>query len=555
MSRPEPTLAPRSERLATLERDSHQVVVVGGGITGAGIALDLALRGLRVVLVERGDWAGATSSASSRLVHGGLRYLEQFELGLVRESCRERRLLLRNAGGLVWPERFLFPLRRGDRLGALRVRLGLWLYTALSLPSPLGWPGSLSRTELERALPGSDPRVIQATGTYLDGATDDARLTLAVVLSAARAGALVSNRIEVTGVDNGERPRVRLRDLEQARSFDLSCDAVVLAAGPFTDRLRQQAGLDDPPGKNWMATSRGTHLLVPRQRLPTDGAVILPSAVDGRIVFLLPRPRQTVIGTTDVDASPDQPIQATRAEVSYLLETANHLVPRARLSDEDVLCTWAGLRPLLASDATSPSQRSREERIERSGRIYTIAGGKLTGYRAMAESLAHRLTADLRIGRPGRRSPTRSHRLCYAAAESRNRPDWSRWTGRLAQGDELLEAALRQRYGAAADEVLAYLDQVEDGRQRLDPETCVGEIDWAVEREDCRSIEDFLLRRTDAGYDSRQQAGSRGEVVLARLTRLLGFDAARQQLERQRWCEKLDDMHAWRGQEQPGTRR
>lgn len=193
----------RDERLARLEEDPPDVVVVGGGVTGAGVALDLALRGVRTALVERGDWARGTSSASSRLVHGGLRYLEHGELGLVRESCLERALLLRNAAGLVWPERFLFPVRRGDRVGLWKLGAGLLLYAAVSVPRVLGVPGVVSRSRARAWVPGLDADGLRGAGRYLDAATDDARLTLAVVRTAMEAGAVALSRTECVGVDPG----------------------------------------------------------------------------------------------------------------------------------------------------------------------------------------------------------------------------------------------------------------------------------------------------------------------------------------------------------------
>jgi glycerol-3-phosphate dehydrogenase len=531
-----PPLLSREERRASLATGPHDVLVVGGGITGAGVALDLVARGLKVALVERGDWAQATSSASSRLIHGGLRYLEQFEFGLVRESCLERALLLRNAAGLVWPEQFVFPVRRGDRVGRAKLLAGMALYTALSMPRALGWPSLLSAAEVERRLPGVERRGLRGGGSYLDGATDDSRLCWATVRTALELGAVCLSRCELLGLEDGRSGvAANLHDRESGERFELRASAAVLCGGPFTDALRARAGL----GGRWIAPTRGSHLLVPRERLPTDGAVILPSPIDGRVMFLIPWPRYTAIGTTDLDQAPDLPAAPTRAEVHYLLDSANGLVPAAELTEADVVSTWSGLRPLLAADEASPSARSREERVARDGHRYTLAGGKLTGFRAMAEHLGQRLVADLGRGRGGAVSPTRTLRLHGALAERARRPAWSR---ALPTDGEAREAALVRRYGIHAAAVRA----ASAGSAALDPETCLGDADWAVAQEDCLTLCDFLFRRTDVGYGARAAVEALAPGVLVRLGERLGWDAERRASERADLERELQRLHGWR---------
>ena len=540
-----PTPMPsRTQRLAALAEARPDVLVVGGGITGAGLALDLVARGLSVVLVEKDDWAAAASSASSRLIHGGLRYLEQFELGLVRASCLERGLLLRNAAGLVWPERFTFPLRRGHSPGRAKLAAGLALYTLVSLPRVLGLPALNGVREVARRVPGIRADLVGG-GSYLDGATHDARLTLAVVRAASQRGALVLSRVEARAIENGASgASVRLRDVLGGGEFTLTARAVVLAGGPSTDALRRLAGL---PG-GWIRATRGSHVLVPRERLATDGAVIFPSPLDGRVMFLIPWPRHTVIGTTDLDAAADAPVRATRAEVDYLLASANGLVPAAELGHEDVLSTWAGLRPLLASDAERPSAVSREERIEREGSLYTIAGGKLTAYRAMAEELGARLARDLGRGDGARRSPTRAITLVGAHVRPVARPAWSSLDagGHLARATDPLAVAWERRYAALVPALAEACQRAESGRSPLDAETLLGEVDWAVRHEDCLSPRDFFLRRTDLGYTAGAQDATLVERVLERMAGLLGWSRERQEAERRALRAALDGLQAWR---------
>lgn len=535
-----PFLPARCERLEALA-GGRDVIVVGGGITGAGVALDLALRGLRVGLVERADWASATSSASSRLIHGGLRYLEQFELGLVRDSCLERGLLLRNAAGIVWPEAFTFPLHRGGPTGRLKLAAGLALYTAVSIPRVLGLPRMLGRARVASAVPGIRSDGLRGGGAYLDGATDDARLTLAVVLSGLARGVAAVSRMEVLAVENGRAgARLRARDGLDGAEHTWDARAVVLAGGPFTDALRGRAGL----AGRWIQPTRGTHLVVPRERLPTDGAVIFPSPVDGRIMFLIPWPRRTIIGTTDLDASPELPVRATRAEVRYLLDSANGLVPGAGLNEDDVVSTWAGLRPLLAAPEDSPSARSREERVERDGSLYCIAGGKLTGFRSMAEGLGARIAADLGTGDAARRSPTRATRLRGAFEAPVDRPSWSSLP--IEPRSRALGTAWRRRYAALVPAVEELCGRTEEGRSPLDDETLLGEVDWAVRQEDCLTAQDFLLRRTDLGYGPRAQVEAVEGRVLERLGRVQAWGQERLSRETEQWRERLRALHAWR---------
>jgi glycerol-3-phosphate dehydrogenase len=539
-------LPARAQRLAELERRAPDVTVVGGGITGAGLALDLTLRGLRVALFERDDWAAATSSASSRLVHGGLRYLERLELALVRDSCLERGLLLRNAAGLVWPERFVFPLHRGGPAGRLKLAAGLGLYTLVSIPRVLGLPRLHAAGFVARCAPGMRSEGLLGGGSYLDGATHDARLTLAVVLSAMAHGALALSRVEVLAIEGGRNgASMRLSDRTTGEERMLTTRAVILAGGPFTDGLRSRAGL----ARGWIRPTRGTHILVPRQRLPTDGALIFPSALDGRVMFMIPWPRYTVVGTTDIDAEAETPVSATRAEVRYLLDSANALVPSAELGEADVVSTWAGLRPLLATEEASPSSRTREERIAREGSIYTIAGGKLTAFRSMAERLGARVAGDLALGDTRRRSPSRSLRLRGALGAPVARPAWSSLdvSGRVLVPRDSLAPAWTRRYAALAAAVQELCQRVEEGHAPLDPETLLGEVDWAVRNEDCLAARDFFLRRTDLGHGPPAVAADVSERVLKRMAYALSWSSEKLRAERLDLARALSAPLAWRG--------
>lgn len=454
--------------------DRADVLIVGGGITGCGVALDLALRGLQVTLLERDDFACATSSASSRLIHGGLRYLEQYQFGFVREALRERALLLEIAPNHVRAEPFLFALREEDRLPQWKLAAGLTLYGALALPRPIEWPRLAARREIAAVFAAGatvPPRGIRGGGFYADGATHDARLTLAIADAARGAGATLLRRIEVVRVEKlGDRARVVARDRFTQRDLGYDADAVVLAAGPFTDELRGASGVRS----ELLAVTRGTHIVVRAERLPLARSVIFTSCVDGRVVFLLRWGRYTAIGTTDVDADAAAPVVATRHEVEYLITSANGLLPDLSLSIDDVLSAVAGLRPLLKQGDRSASARSREEVILEDGPLLTIGGGKLTGYRAIAEKVGAKVARRLGKGDPRAESPTRSFRLP---------PSDPRFAA--------LETALRAHDTAAVRAIVTAL-RIDD--PRLSPA-------------------DLLLRRTDVGLDA--------PTVVVRATALL----------------------------------
>jgi glycerol-3-phosphate dehydrogenase len=377
------------------------LVVIGGGITGCGIALDAVTRGLGVVLVEAGDIGSGTSSRSSRLVHGGLRYLETLDFGLVFEASAERRRLLRLASHLVRPLPFLFPIWRGDRVGPARLRAGLWLYDALSLRRNVQPHRMLRRKRALDREPGLRSEGLVAAGLYHDAAVDDGRLTLAVARAAHDAGAVVLPRTRVTGFieEDAVIVGVRVHDELAGSTITIRAKVVVNATGPWSDEVRR---ISDPGTAARLRPTKGVHVMVPRERVGNRGALIFPSAVDGRVMFILPWRGRTYIGTTDTehDGTPES-AEADRADVDYLLRSANVVFPSARLEPEDVISTWAGVRPLLGppADAPSASAISREHAIWTDpGGLVNAAGGKLTTYRAMAEEVVD-FAADILLQR------------------------------------------------------------------------------------------------------------------------------------------------------------
>ena len=340
----------RPELLDALGRAPFDVLVIGGGITGTGVARDAALRGLRVALVERDDFASGTSSRSSRLVHGGVRYLEHGEFHLVFESSRERRILLRIAPHLVRPLPFVWPVYERARIPAWKLQAGLFLYDLLSLFRNVGRAQRLTPSALAALEPKVRRDGLVGGARYYDAATDDARLTIANAQGAAAAGGVMLNHVEAHEliVEQGTVRGAVVRDRPTGRCITVRAAAVINAAGPWSDTIRRLAV---PATESGVRGTKGVHVSVPRARVGNHEALTLLSPVDGRVMFVLPAGDAfTIIGTTDTDyRGALDLVRATADDVDYLLRSANAFFPDARLEGSDVVSAWAGVRPLVSS--------------------------------------------------------------------------------------------------------------------------------------------------------------------------------------------------------------
>lgn len=373
----------RTSALRELGSRTFDVLVVGGGITGAGIARDAAMRGLSVALIDKSDFGSGTSSRSSRLVHGGVRYLEHGHLHLVFEASAERRRLRNIAPHLVQPLAFSWPVYRGQRLAMWKLRAGLTLYDALSLFRNFRRHRSFNAERLLRNEPNLRRHELRGGVRYYDASTDDSRLTLANVVDADALGAIVLNHVALTGAAPS-RDGLKVTRVEDALSgerFEIRAHVVVNATGPWSDAVESLQGDNRPSAVHG---SKGVHLAVERNRIGNRDAIVMIHPRDGRVLFTLPAGKHAIIGTTDTftNVSPDE-IRASEADVAYLLEAANAYFPDARLARGDVISAWAGIRPLMPSKGSSVSA-SREHLIRSGDGSVRITGGKLTTYRVMA---------------------------------------------------------------------------------------------------------------------------------------------------------------------------
>jgi glycerol-3-phosphate dehydrogenase len=501
----------RDRAVDTLAAERFDLVVIGGGITGAGVALDAAARGFSVALIERADYASGTSSRSSKLVHGGLRYLQNFDLGLVREALLERQLLVKLAPHLVRPLQLVVPAFDGARPDRL-VGLGLNMYDVMAAPRLRALRGGrrhdadangesdwsperhrvISGDEVVRLLPALEPR--EPTGGYLfyDCQTDDARLVLTVLAEAERFGAICANRVEVMELfEEGERTAgVKVKDAVTGAEFVVHADNVINATGVWADRIRPDE-LHSEAEVPTIRPSRGTHITLAHDELPLVAGAIVPAG-EGRTIFALPWLGRSLIGTTDnnYEGQLDH-VQPSQEDVGYLLEAVNEFFGSS-LGAGDVTGAYAGVRPLISTGDTRKSVdiSRKAELYETSSGLITITGGKLTTFRRMAKMAVDRL-----VERDGRQAPCRTQEIPLGQPiEPGTLP--------VVEGvSDDSRAALAARYGHLAERVLATAAERGELAQPIVEglPDLLAEAPYAARSEQAQSVADVLLRRTRLG--------------------------------------------------------
>ncbi len=540
-------MIPRADALAAMQADNFDVVVIGGGITGAGVALDAASRGYSVALVEKGDYSSGTSSRSSKLVHGGLRYLQNFDLGLVREALVERQLMVNLAPHLVKPLPLLIPAfegRRPDRKSGV----GLNLYDVMSHErrssrrrgtdrDPEYWSPERHRTvdaeETVAMLPALAGREPTSAYLFYDCQTDDTRLVFTVLGEAERFGAVCANAVEVEGLveRDGRAAGVLCRDALDGGEFELCAENVVNATGVWADRIRPDELYDEAEVPR-IKPSRGTHVTVALDKLPAVSGAIVPSG-GGRNIFVLPWLGRTLIGTTDVTYDSDEldHIPAAAADVDYLLDAVNEFFA-TELTAADLSGAYAGVRPLISTgDPKKSVDISRKaELYETSSGMVTITGGKLTTWRRMAQSAVDRI-----VEREGRQAPCRTAEIQLGMPLAEGDLDG------YPQLDDDVRAHLAGRYGHAAVDVMQMAAGAPELAERIVPDLpdLLVEAPFAARREQARSVEDVLLRRTRLGLLAARTLCAPGSPAVRAVANAmageLGWDAARVEAEIENW--------------------
>ena len=533
----------RQEALVRLERETWDMLVIGGGITGAGVALDAAARGLRVALVERDDFAGGTSSTSTKLLHGGVRYLAQFDIALVREGLHERHVLTQIAPHLAHPLPFLLPVYRGVRpLGlpfrppigsSLLMDAGLTAYDLLAGRRALTYHRRLSSDAARRAVPPLRAEGLESAFIYYDGQTDDTRLVLAVLAAARAHGAVALNYVEVTAFprEGGRITGATLREHESGGELTLRAERVVNATGVWSGGVQALAAQGAGPAtrRARLAPSKGVHIVVPPSRLDLRGhAVVIPETEDGRISFAVPWGAAIVLGTTDTPYSGDpRDVRVNAAEVDLLLRDANRFMT-ANLTRDDVISVFAGLRPLVDTGARATSKQSRMHAVSvGAGGMVSITGGKLTTYRRMAADGVDRALHE----RPGPWPASTTEHVPLGGADGLaaarvTAPERVRALGL----PEPVGTHLLASYGAEAESILALAEEESRLGEPLAPGLpyIAAEAVHAAREEYAMTAGDVLRRRTHLALEDRTQGRDAAPRVVELLAEELGWTPAQQ---------------------------
>ncbi len=499
------------------------IFVIGGGINGAAVARDAILRGLSVALVEQNDFASGTSSRSSKLIHGGVRYLEQGDVGLVLEACRERDLLrTRLAPHLVRAQPFVFPIYEDDDLPLWQLRAGLFLYDVLATFRNVRNHEGLSRERVCEVEPALLHDKLRGGALYYDCWTDDARLTLETVLAARTSGAAVLNHCQVTALEKDSGGRIAaavVRDRLSGETKTVHARCFVNVAGPWLDRVRQ---LDDPGAAPRLRATKGVHAVFERSKIRNRNAVVIRGVGDDRVMFAIPWQSQTLIGTTDTyyEGDPAE-VAADRDDIDYLVATTNRAFPDANVTVRDVISTYAGLRPLVApEDELDESAVSRDDQIfESPSGMISLGGGKLTTHRHVAEQIVDRAARS--IGRSIGRSRTRHVALPGAAGVA---------PGHVRDGEPLsVQEHIRARYGAFGPQVSALVgaDDALAARLSQDRPEIKAEVLWAVDHEMAMTVEDVLSRRLQIALRSRSHGRDVADQTATLMAEYLGWDEQR----------------------------
>ncbi|MBY0551044.1 MAG: glycerol-3-phosphate dehydrogenase/oxidase [Candidatus Obscuribacterales bacterium] len=528
----------REQSLKIAREKQFDLVVIGGGITGAGVAQNAASRGLSVLVIEKTDFGAGTSSKTTKLIHGGLRYLEQFHFNLTRQLCEERERLKRLAPHLVKDFSFVLPFTRGQLFFNMKASVGIGLYDLLTMTA--GRTSShahLSKKAVFQTAPALSPDIVTGGIKFHDAITDDTRMVLTVFKSAFDHGAILVNYVDARGLkmEGGRIVAVDCHDRFTGEDFTVSCKACVNATGVWTDEI---CNLVSGEPEQRVTPSKGTHIIVPSSAFETNTALFLPTT-DGRFVFVVPWLRALMIGTTDEAYTGDiNSPRATAEEMDYLLSVANSYTKSSRLSRADIIGSFAGLRPLVklpGQDSDNTSAMSREHLIfEAPGKLINVAGGKLTSYRLMAEEIIDhvaKLHPELK--------PAASRTGELMLGGWKNKDDYLNESAAIsARARRLtLDPAtidhLIANYGAEATGVLDLLEQNSDLGRRIciDFPPIFAEIPFCVEHEMAVSLSDVMFRRLRLGLLNHNQAMAAAPAVARVMQQMLGWDEHRVALE------------------------
>ncbi len=509
----------REENLKILNHEKFDLLIIGGGITGAGVALEAAQRGMKVALIEMQDFAAGTSSRSTKLIHGGLRYLKQLELKLVMETGRERAIAHKNAPHLVHPEKLLLPMIKGGSLGKFTTSLALWVYDVLAGVKGDDKKRMLSKKEILEIQDDLNKDVVIGGGIYAEYRTDDARLCLAVLKTAANKGTVAMNYVKADKFiySNKKICAVECVDQLNGKKISIKANAFVNAAGPWVDKVREK---DDSLNNKQLFLTKGIHLVIDSKKLKLEHACYF-ELNDGRMIFAIPREEKLYIGTTDTTYEGDiKNPQVNQKDVDYILNGLNHMFPKAEIKTTDIVSTWAGLRPLINEKGKSPSEISRKDEIfESKSGLFTIAGGKLTAYRKMAERTLNYIQ--------------KANRLKLKKGNTKNCKLIGAIDNPITIIDKLKEKGINknwakylwQRYGSESIKIINNCKKSDDAA------LIVSELEYCIKNESTHNLIDFLSQRTSRTLFYPESIDCNIEILAAIAQQLLNWDESKKNIE------------------------
>jgi len=519
-----------------LTSEEFDLLIIGGGITGAGIALDAASRGMKVALIEKNDFASGTSSKSTKLIHGGLRYLKQFDFWLVKEVGSERAIVHKLAPHLVIPEKMLLPLIKGGTYGSWLTSIGLKIYDILANVEGEDKRKMLSKEKALEAEPLLPIEILEGAGYYAEYRTDDARLTIEVLKTALNYDTTALNYCEATAfIYKKEKVKgVKIKDAITNQEFDIHAKYVVNATGPWVDELRQ---INHSKKGSRLHLTKGVHLVLPHKKLPIKNAVYF-DVPDGRMMFAIPRGKVTYIGTTDTNFQENKDkVEVTITDAMYLISAVNNMFPKIELTLEDIQSSWAGLRPLIHEEGKSASELSRKDEVfESDTELISIAGGKLTGYRKMAERIVDLVSKKYKNNYEKTFAAIETESIVLSGGTFKNFKEVLSYQGKIfkqikADGFGKIEANyLVYNYGKQTEIILKKYNTLKDTDTEI--RLAKAELEFCIQYEMTVTPMDFFNRRTGKLYFDIESIEKLKEPIFAEFKAIFNWD--KQSLEKHR---------------------
>ncbi|WGH74597.1 FAD-dependent oxidoreductase [Tenacibaculum tangerinum] len=511
-----------------LQTTEFDILVIGGGITGAGIALDAASRGMKVALIEKNDFASGTSSKSTKLIHGGLRYLKQFDFWLVKEVGTERAVVHKLAPHLVIPEKMILPLIEGGTYGSWLTSFGLKVYDILASVEGDDKRKMLDKTEALKKEPLLPESILKGAGFYAEYRTDDARLTIEVLKTASQYDAKILNYTQANGFiyENKRVVGAKATNVFTGESYNINAKYVVNAAGPWVDELRQ---INNSKIGKRLHLTKGVHLVVPHEKLPVKQSVYF-DIPDGRMMFAIPRGKITYFGTTDTNYQQDKDtVETSMVDALYLIEAVNNMFPEIQLTIDDIQSSWAGLRPLIHEEGKSASELSRKDEIFISDtKLISIAGGKLTGYRKMAERIVDIVAKKMKRRFNLAFDSIQTEEIVLSGGPFQNYKSVKLYINQIYNRIKLVgftekdASYLVHNYGKQTELILNKFDELSE--ENIEKRLLKAEVWFTVKHEMACTPTDFFMRRTGRLFFDKPSVDAYKDFVIQEFAACFNWD-------------------------------